>query len=120
MCLQNVFREEEYTEWPQNVSNGHKIYQNISDIHKISQYFPFQGPPKNTQSGILVQNCNIWQPCLRIVCGRQMAPREASLLTFLRSGSIFNSASKKWAYDEFLPGLPDGSFSYQKSPHGYI
>jgi hypothetical protein len=31
-----------YTEWPQNIPNGHKLYQ----------HFPFQDPPKYTQIGI--------------------------------------------------------------------
>jgi hypothetical protein len=38
-----------YTKWPQNISNGHKIYQMAI---KIYQHLPFQEPPKFTQTGI--------------------------------------------------------------------
>jgi hypothetical protein len=37
-----------YTKWPQNIPNGHKIYE----------HFPFQGPPKFTQIGILGMKIN--------------------------------------------------------------
>jgi hypothetical protein len=44
-----------YTKWPYNIPNGHKIYQHL----------PFKGPPKFTQIGILVWKQTIWQPCGR-------------------------------------------------------
>jgi hypothetical protein len=49
--------------------NGRKIYQ----------HFPFQGPPKYTQIGILVLKYTIWQPCFCYKClnwiGRRMNNR---------------------------------------------
>jgi hypothetical protein len=43
-----------YTEWPQNIPNGPKLYQMaVHKIHqmaiKIYQHLPLQDPPKFTQ-----------------------------------------------------------------------
>jgi hypothetical protein len=69
-----------YTKWPQNISNGHKIYQmakiylsngqNISNGRNRDQMalkyryqpLPLQDPPKFTQMRILGA---IWQPWVR-------------------------------------------------------
>jgi hypothetical protein len=46
-----------YTQWPQNVPYGHKIYQLalkfiVQMFIKIFQHIPFQNLPKFTQTGI--------------------------------------------------------------------
>jgi hypothetical protein len=48
-----------YTKWPQNIPNGHKIYQMATKYtkcpndrpkgHKMHTHVPFQDPPKFTQ-----------------------------------------------------------------------
>jgi hypothetical protein len=52
-----------YTNWPQIIPNGHKVYQMVTNVpnhHKIlqiikeiSQHFPLEGPANFTQIGIL-------------------------------------------------------------------
>jgi hypothetical protein len=37
---------KEYTQWPQNIPDGHNIYH----------HFPFKGPPKYTQLGLWYAN----------------------------------------------------------------
>jgi hypothetical protein len=42
-----------YTKWPQHIPKRHTIYQHLA----------IKGPPKLTQTGILVTKYTIWQPC---------------------------------------------------------
>jgi hypothetical protein len=53
-----------YTKWPQNIPNGHKIYQMATKYTKWPQNVPTSSnadPPKFTQIGIFGL---VWQPCL--------------------------------------------------------
>jgi hypothetical protein len=67
-----------YTKWPQNIPNGHKIYQmatkytkwpqNIPNGSKIYEYPPLQDPTKFTQIGIFGLIRAIWQPWYVDMC----------------------------------------------------
>jgi hypothetical protein len=53
-----------YTKWPQNICTKWSL--NIPNDHKLYQHFPFLGPPKFTQIGILGLKTNHLATLLRL------------------------------------------------------
>jgi hypothetical protein len=74
----NLPKWGKYTKWPQNYPldiKYTKTAENISNGHKIYQNWPFQGPPKYTHIEIfgIKINQTIWQPWREL---NRLIPRE--------------------------------------------